>query len=244
LALTVEQAMARHPERRFVSADSFAQALRSSVPYQDTRLPGIPVTTAVPDDDATRGTRTFGPRPPRRETKEVVRRFRLPATFFVLIVLAGALYLIRGPLRPEEPCPEVQEPVAEPEAQIVAGDPEGDGCETFGVYQLHTLNDGRQVMLLTIRVHDESLRIQLGARGDQVFLGDWNCDEADTPGIYRRAAGQVEYFDIWPEIPDELLQPQRTEPAPPGATASFRSGGGDESQDDTGNRCDRIEVGT
>jgi len=205
------------------------------------------------EDDATRGTRTFGPRPPRRDPEAPVRRFRLPGAFFVLLIVAGALYLIRGPLRPNDECPQVEPPVAEPGAQIVSGDPEGDGCQTYGVYQEQALADGRQLMLLTIRVDGEELRIELGEPGDQVFIGDWDCSGDDTPGVYRRTAGEVQYYDIWPEVAAELHQPDDAMPATPGATASLvagsgsgsESGSGDDGSGDGrsgGEPCDRIAV--
>lgn len=238
LAQVVEQAMARDPEHRFPTADSFARALRGALAHDDTRLPGIAAAAAhVAEDAASRGTRSFGPRPPRRE-KTGRQRFRLPATFFVMIFLAVGLYLVRGPLRPDEPCPEVEEPVVEPGAMTVVGDPEGDGCETYGVYRLRELEDGRQLMLLEVRVEDEPRRIAMGELGDQVFLGDWDCDDVDTPAIYRRNVGGVDYFNTWPEEQDEETSPDLSEPTVPGGVADVA----ESDEEDSDGRCDRIEV--
>ena len=30
-----------------------------------------------------------------------------------------------------------------------------------------------------------------GNPGDYAFMGDWNCDGIDTPGLYRRSDGYV-----------------------------------------------------
>jgi hypothetical protein len=64
-------------------------------------------------------------------------------------------------------------------------------------------------------------------------LGDWNCDGVDTPGLYR-AVGDVQYFDAWPRVEQQRYQPDRTEPAGRGGTASL--------VEEDGDGCDRIEV--
>lgn len=75
LADVVERAMARDPDHRFASADAFARALRSSVPREAIGLPGTATTNRTTDDKPCRRTQTFGPRPPRPETKP--KRWRI-----------------------------------------------------------------------------------------------------------------------------------------------------------------------
>ncbi|MGH9209965.1 MAG: serine/threonine-protein kinase [Acidimicrobiales bacterium] len=251
LADVVEQAMAREPGRRFASAEDFARALRASVPHDEILLPGTVTTPASPADDPTRGTRTFGPRPPRPEPRLPVRRYRLPTAFFVVLVLAGALYLIRGPLRPEDDdgggqdpgqeCAGQEQPDVGPDAQVVSGDPEGNGCVVYGVYEERTLEGGERRMLLTIEVGELEKRIVVGDAGDRLFLGDWDCDGDDTPGIYRRTNGEVQYFNVWPEVADERYEPDSAEPAPASGTASLAPGGNGAGGED-GAACDRIAV--
>jgi hypothetical protein len=251
LAVVVEQAMDRDPERRFASADAFARALRATLPADDIRLPG---TAAVPggalgggDDDVAGdgATRTFGPRPPRPEAEAPRRRWdrRIPVLAAVVLAVAGLVLLVRGPLSSDDNgdddrggsaarCPEVEEAAAGPGGLVVAGDPEGDGCPTSGVYQPEAVG-GAERMVLTITIDGDQQRIAIGEPGDQLVLGDWNCDGTDTPGLYRAAAGEVQYFDVWPEVEQQRYQPDRTEPVGPGGAASLAEGGGD---------CDRIEV--
>ena len=55
-------------------------------------------------------------------------------------------------------------------------------------------------------IHDrEGRRYAIGAEGDLVVIGDWDCDGEATPAIARPNTGQVVLFDRWP---------------PPGATIS------------------------
>jgi Protein kinase domain len=241
LAEVVERAMARRPDDRFATADELARALRGSLPHDQVRLPGT--ASAAPggagdgDGGVARGTSTYGPRPPRKEPTSVATRFRVPIVLVVGLVAALAIFLVRGPLRSDdEDCPEVEPPVAGPGGQVVEGDPEGEGCTTFGVYQVQTLADGTEVMVLTIRIGGDQQRIAIGQPGEQVLLGDWDCDGVDTPALYRAAAGQVQYFNVWPEVEQQQYQPDRVEPAAAGGTASVERGTGD------GDDCDRVVV--
>jgi hypothetical protein len=89
-------------------------------------------------------------------------------------------------------------------------------------------------MVLSIRVDGDRQRIAIGGPGDQLVLGDWDCDGVDTPALYRTRTGDVQYFDAWPRVEQQRYQPDRTEPVGPGGRASLAEG--------EGNRCDRIEV--
>ena len=243
LAAVVERAMDRDPERRFASADDLARALRSTVPAGDVGVPG-PAASAVAagGGEPAGATRTFGPRPPRPEP-EVSRRSRVPGRIPVLAVAglaaAGLLLLVRGPLASDDRSPDCPEDEASPatgggdRTGLVEGDPEGDGCPTVGAYQPEAVA-GSELMVLSIRIDGDRQRIAIGEPGDQLVLGDWDCDGADTPGLYRTRGGDVQYFDVWPEVEQQRYQPDRTEPAAPGGTASLAEG--------TGERCDRIEV--
>jgi hypothetical protein len=167
----------------------------------------------------------------------VAARLRVPIVLVVGLVAALAIFLVRGPLGSDDSdCPSVEPPVAGPTGQVVEGDPEGDGCPTFGLYQVQTLADGSEVMVLTIRIGGDQQRIALGQPGDQVVLGDWDCDGIDTPALYRATVGEVQYFDAWPEVEQEQNPPDRTEAVPAGGTASLERATGE------GDDCDVVVV--
>ena len=70
------------------------------------------------------------------------------------------------------------------------------------------------------------------------MLGDWNCDGVDTPALYRRAAGEVQYFDVWPSVEQRSYEPDAVEDVAAGGEATLEEGSGDD-QD-----CDRVRVAT
>ncbi|MGH9209428.1 MAG: serine/threonine-protein kinase [Acidimicrobiales bacterium] len=194
-------------------------------------------------DDAARDTRTFGPRPPVPEPP-AVGRSRVTTIVVVaalVVVVAGALgYLVLGSSSPGDDCPTAERPTVDPGSQVVAGDPEGDGCVTYGVYELDPRPDDREDMFLTIEVGGQQRSLRLGALGDRLFLGDWDCDGTDTPGLYRWGRGEVVYFDVWPDSDRPPYRAAETESVPRQGRASVvlpeendRGGDGD---------CEQIEV--
>jgi len=138
-------------------------------------------------------------------------------------------------------CPEVEEPIVDVGAQVVRGDPEGDGCNTYGIYQLAADATSTEDMLLTIRVEQRQRTIRLGDQGDRLFLGDWDCDGADSPGLYRWELGEVRYYDSWPERGDQDdYDPVDTERVRSRGRASLATSAGNDVVGAEG--CDRIEV--
>jgi hypothetical protein len=240
LARVVEQAMDRHPDRRFGTSDEFARALRAAVPAGEIRVPEPAAGPGQGTHGAGTGlTRTFGPRPPRPEAPQRRSRRRLPLVAVVGVAAAGLVYLVRGPLASDggdDDCPAGEPPVAGAGGQVVAGDVEGDGCTTFGVFQPQTLADGTLAMVLTIRLDGDRKQIGLGDAGDQLVLGDWDCDGVDTPGLYRAERGVVQYFDVWPTVEQQTYQPDLTDEALTGGSATLDQGAGE------GDDCDRISV--
>jgi len=236
LADVVEGAMHRDPGRRFATADTLARALRAALPPDAIVLPGPASGPAPSDADPGAGaTRTFGPRPPRPEPPAPHRR-RVPwAVAIVGLVAAGLLFVVRGPLGwGDDDCKE-QEPLSvTPGGALVEGDVDGNGCVVQGIYQLQQVTGAGNLMVLTIDQGDQRKRIQLGEPGDQLVLGDWDCDGDDTPGLYKAAAGEVQYYDAWPGVAAQTLQPDRTDTADAGGRAELARG--------RGSRCDRISV--
>ncbi|HEX6420551.1 MAG TPA: protein kinase, partial [Acidimicrobiales bacterium] len=246
LAEVVERAMGRDPGQRLAAADELARALRATVPAGEARLPGPASTVGrgtAGETEAARPTRTFGPRPPQPEPASPARprrrRWRPVAVAGAGLAAAGLLYLVRtsdAAAPGGDGCPPSGPPATVAGARAVAGDVAGDGCTVQGAYAPETLEDGRTLMVLTIPLDGEAARIGLGEPGDAVLLGDWNCDGADTPGLYRRSAGEVQYFEEWPEVAERTYRPVRAVPAATGGTATLHEGSG------TAGDCDRIAV--
>ena len=57
-------------------------------------------------------------------------------------------------------------------------------------------------------IHDrEGRRYAIGAEGDLVVIGDWDCDGEATPAIARPDTGQVVLFDRWPSPGATISEP-------------------------------------
>jgi hypothetical protein len=245
LARVVEQALDRDPARRFAAADEMARALRATVPAGDIRVPG-PASmgrVAATGDPGSGLTTTFGPRPPRPEADEPGRRWRVPAALVLVgLLAAGGIALVRGPLSSGDDdagdCPGATGASRDATAQAVEGDVDGEGCLVTGVYQPQALPNGTTGMVLTIAIGGVDKQIGLGEPGDQVVLGDWNCDGVDTPALYRRSAGQVQYFGVWPTVEQRSYEPDAVEDVAAGGDAVLVEGSGDDRD------CDRVRVTT
>ena len=60
----------------------------------------------------------------------------------------------------------------------------------------------------------------VGAPGDFVETGDWDCDGQPTPAIVRPSTGHVVLFDAWPTPNQSISMPVRWQvEAPTGAEA-------------------------
>jgi hypothetical protein len=169
---------------------------------------------------------------------------RGPLRVVLVVFVVGALGLLAIILGRSDggiDCPEVEEPIVDVGTQVVEGDPEGDGCSTYGVYQLASDAQSTEDMLLTIRVDRRQRTIRLGDQGDRLFLGDWDCDGVDTPGLYRWELGELQYYDTWPAGDDqEDYEPDDTERVRSRGRASLESRPGDGVIG--GESCDRIRV--
>lgn len=55
-------------------------------------------------------------------------------------------------------------------------------------------------------------RFALGSAGDEVVLGDWDCDGRATPAVYRPATGEVHLFAAWPTdaVPEPAVRVDAT----------------------------------
>lgn len=91
--------------------------------------------------------------------------------------------------------------------RTATGAPDSDDASQFGTGTGRTATGtGGSAEPAAGLIHDrEGRRYAIGAEGDLVVIGDWDCDGEATPAIARPNTGQVVLFDRWP---------------PPGATIS------------------------
>jgi Protein kinase domain len=218
-----------------------APAVARPVPAPAAVLPpGYVTPTMALGEIARRETRTFGPRPPapsraRPERRSRLRPVVLPVAVVAVAGVALVAILVAGPLGSDAGCLDEERPTVEAGTQVVAGDPEGDGCIAYGVYALDPEPDDPGDMFLTIEVGGEERRLRLGELGDRMFLGDWDCDGVDTPGVYRWTQGEVEYYGDWPASDDDAYRPADTEQVPSEGRATV-------DLPETDGDCERLDV--
>ena len=199
-----------------------------------------------PDDPPTR---IFGPRPPLRPVAAPPRSTdwrRIAAVAAVLLVVpptVAALVFRQGGAAVAEPaaaapapapvmitedplpvCDGVEIPATTGAATVLTGDLHGDGCVSWVRYR-----DGR---LEVPRADDEPLRFALGESGDQVLLGDWDCNGSQTAGLYRPATGEIFHFSAWADADAPLTSSPGESSGVRGGTARVVVEGG----------CERIAV--
>jgi hypothetical protein len=110
----------------------------------------------------------------------------------------------------------------------VTGDLDGNGCVT-GVQW------AAPHIVVPPGAGRKAGRYDLGRAGDELLLGDWDCDGRDTAGLYRPGTGEVFLFSTWPH-PGRTLAPAtiaRTPVRNGRAAVRRRLGGG---------ACARVEV--
>jgi hypothetical protein len=76
-------------------------------------------------------------------------------------------------------------------------------------------------------------RIAVGAPGDEVVLGDWDCDGTDTPAAYRPSTGTLTIWDRWPHDGTAV---------PPSSTTVHTPGGDLVVEREESTECDRALV--
>ncbi len=183
-ALRAVLQQARAPEG-FASADEFLAALTSRFGQDQSAI----ALSSCPKREG--ATRTFGPRPPRPAPGQPARSWTVPAAIvgFVLFVAGAWLALRPGspptPVRhratplPAAVCPSV---VRGP--GVVVGDVDGDGCPEALVVVGNVIDRG-------------GVRFAVGEPGDQVVVGDWDCDGLATPAAFRPGDQRAYLFDGW-----------------------------------------------
>jgi hypothetical protein len=205
VALALRRALATDPADR-PSAAELAAALRAGadagadlgLPNSSVRPPssvGVILENGQEQTEA-RTTRDYGPRPPApAATSAVPPRRRWPLIAAAGSVAAVALAVATRPDAAPEAAPPAPPVCALVGAGTIVGDPDGDGCPVAGRWA-----DG--VLTIQVEPGTEPRRYAVGAPGDVVGLGDWDCDGDDTPGLFRPTTGVVTLFDTWPVTAD------------------------------------------
>ena len=78
----------------------------------------------------------------------------------------------------------------------MAGDWDGDGFDTIGVYRPST-----KMLLLTNSLTDPQIDVEFyyegAADGDKIVTGDWDGDGVDTVGVFRPDVGEFYLRDTF-----------------------------------------------
>jgi len=226
LAEVVERAISRHCGDRYQSAAELADALRRAAVGEAGEAgraerptanfgPRPPRPAAPPRPGTPRPARPsrVGAARTRPSPSAAVDRLVRPAmvigtvALIAVLAVAGWLMLRRGPghpvARPEAghaelapkpdppPCSDAVAPSPpRPPGTVLVADIDGSGCGSYAVWA-----DG--VLTVPARSGRAAATYQLGEPGDQVVLGDWDCDGRATPGLFRPASGDAYVFDGW-----------------------------------------------
>ena len=105
-----------------------------------------------------------------------------------------------------------------------AADVDGDGCDEAVDWL------AADAELAYTGADGELLRFRVGRPGDELVLGDWDCDGTATAAVIRAGTGETYLFDAWAAAGETLVaEPGPMVPA--AATATVVDEGG----------CDRLE---
>ena len=191
--------MARQPDQRHESAADFARGAArcgQSLPTYTCPVPPAAARRRAPTTASAAPARSGPGRRARSHDRPRRRRWRIPALGAVGAVAIGAVFLLRD----DDDADRDECPSFEPVVTTVSGDPEGDGTPTDAAFQLEQdPAPGCAVYgRLYVTIAGEERTFRIGEPGDQLLLGDWDCDGIDTPAVYRPATGEVAYHDGWP----------------------------------------------
>ncbi len=246
LAELVERAISRNSSERPASVEEFADELRASVDAVAVQLPGTPAeavergehprSVGVGAEPGMYGTRMFGPRPPRPnpETARPAPRRAVAIALLcgLVLVLAGAAWLRRGdrdigrprpaplPTRVAPPCPTLPKLPVTPRARRFKVDVNGDGCPVPAAW------DGR-VLALRFEPRERHPRYyEIGSPSDVLLFGDWDCDRAETPALYRPREGKVIYVNTFGrQVGDKTYAERITDNLPERGSPRVEKGG-------------------
>lgn len=229
LAAVVERARGRHPAGGFDSARSLQQALEATAPVDEPTPSWSPLGPSAPHRAHEHDTGELVEPAGRRRSRSGVVRAMLAGLAVVALLVAGGIWVARdggdtaataaapgdqveaAPRRPEPRCAQVEDPAGQ--GQVLEADVDGRGC-SLPLVVTEELVDGEATVVLMVPTDAGAAagRYALGAVGDEVVVGDWDCDGTDTPAVVRHDSGEVFHFDGYGE-----LSPTRAPTLPSGA---------------------------
>ncbi len=194
--------------------DADLAALRDGV--EPTSEPGAP--SPPPPPPVAPATEPPSELPPRGRTARALAG----GSALVLGLVTGAA-LVLGPAVGRSAPIEATPLSCAPVAADLAADVDGDGCED----PLDWRPDAAEV---AYPAEDGSrLRFRIGRPGDELVVGDWDCDGIATAAVVRSSTGETFLFDAWAGEGETLIA--EAGPALPiGSSVAVARDGG----------CDRI----
>jgi hypothetical protein len=163
-----ERAMSAEPGLR-PTARAIAERLHDVAPL----APLAPLADAMPDPPP--------PALPRAPTARPIPWSKVAVGTGVLATAVIALSALTAPGRDE-----VASPAAAPATTTGAG----SAPATTAPEPVPAIIDGN-----IVAVGDD--RYQVGGPGDQVLVGDWDCDGAQSAALFRPSSGDLFVFDAW-----------------------------------------------
>jgi serine/threonine-protein kinase len=232
VADVVERGLDPDPDARPADPATFAAALREQVAGHEVVLPGPSRQLPVPVRPAPGGAGTtlrFGPAPPPPVGPDPVRRapWLRPAgalAVSVALLAAGVSLAVRARPTPSPSSPSTAATALRcahvlpppPPGAVRRGDVDGDGCVEVARW------DGATLVVAT----DGGLAVfRIAAQGQQLVLGDWDGDGADSPALYDPASGVTRMVDRLPDAVGGHLGPSRVVVLAPGGRAVVSNDG-------------------
>lgn len=203
VAQVVERTIARRPADRPASMEELAALLRASVATSTPlAASGVAGPRGPHRPRGRHGTREFGPRPPappaaRSAPRKRSHRVLLAVAVCGALAVTGAFvgYTHAGSDRTSavrrRRCtrrPTVTHHSA-PGVRRFEVDVDGDGCAVPATW------DGRVLVVGSSPPGGAPDYYEIGRPGDVLLFGDWDCDLAKSPALYRPSAGEVLYVN-------------------------------------------------
>ncbi len=225
LLTLADQACAEPPTRR-PSARRFAAAISEAVPgagiAADAPPPVDPERPVAAPPDPLEALRASVERGERRDLRPQARRM-LARTGAGAVVIGLALAALGSAgitgdpaaTRPPTPRPPTTGPPAAP-VETTSQPPSSPPCAVPVDPSDGALGCAEPITVVGTFVTVGSHRFEVGQPGDEVVVGDWDCDGTVTPALLRASTGDVFVFPGWAD--DEALT-VRPAASVPGARA-------------------------